>query len=82
MDTKQKIIVKVFTEPNKEYKNTKRLMFVVKIKWKLVPGRLNSTQIIRNIVKRNKTTKKRNQKIEEISSKENIIGKKDNHYRR
>lgn len=61
MDTKQKIIVKVFTEPSKEYKNTKRLMSVVKIKWKLVPGRLNSTQIIRNIVKRNKTTKKRNQ---------------------
>lgn len=28
----KKIIVKVFTEPSKEYKNTKRLMSVVKIK--------------------------------------------------
>lgn len=28
----KKIIVKVFTESNKEYKNTKRFMLVVKVK--------------------------------------------------
>lgn len=50
--------MKVFTEPSKEYKNTKTLMSVVKIKWQFVPGRLNSTQIIRNIAKKNKITKK------------------------